>query len=71
MTCYATVNTKSKKELKELVEKGEKIGVVELTPFGQRKKVGVVSICGPHYPKPHKWYAEVSVDEEGYIYKIK
>jgi RNase P/RNase MRP subunit p30 len=22
MTCYATVNTKSKKELKELVEKG-------------------------------------------------
>lgn len=71
MTIYASVETKSKKELKEKVANGEKISVFELSPFGRSKKVGVMSICGPHYPKPHKWYAEIETDEQGYIRKVK
>lgn len=71
MTAYATVETKSKKELKDKVIAGEKIGVIELTPFGQKNIVGKICISGPRYPKPHTWYAEVETDEEGYIKKIK
>jgi len=71
MTKYASVNTKSKKALKEKVLSGEKIEVFELSPFGRSKKVGVMSICGPHYPEPHKWYAEIETDEKGFIRSVK
>ena len=31
---------------------------------------GSNTIEGPHYPKPHRWYAAVVLDENGFITKI-
>ena len=68
---YSEVNCKTKKELKERVKRGEKIGVFQpggifhQTPLTQ----GKFSVEGPHYPQPHKWYAMVEV-KEGVIVKV-
>lgn len=71
MTAYASVDTKSKKMLKERVSAGEKISVTNVTPVGiEVVKSGKAYISGPHYPKPHSWYAEVDI-VDGYITKIK
>lgn len=72
MTAYATVNTKTKKELKERIAKGEKIRVRNLTPFGETLVEGDanVTLSGPHYPEPHKWYGEATV-KGGYLTAVK
>ena len=28
-----------------------------------------VSLEGPHYPQPHRWYANAELDEDGFIKK--
>ena len=64
MTCYASVNFKTKKALKEAVDAHNRIRVRELTPMGDRVPVdGEVVISGPHYPQPHKWYCKCQVKE--------
>ena len=68
---YASINFKSKKALKEAVLSGKKITVFQPGPFGGNvPKDGTVSIEGPHYPMPHKWYATATI-ENGYIIKVK
>ena len=68
---YTTINFKTKKALKEAVANGEKITVYQPGPFGGNEpKDGVVCVEGPHYPEPHKWYAEV-VLAGGYIVKVR
>ncbi len=68
---YSTTNFKSKKELKEAVASGKKVGIFQPGPFGGNEpKSGVVCLEGPHYPQPHKWYAE-AVIENGFIVKVK
>ncbi len=40
-------------------------------PFGGNEpQNGTVGVEGPHYPQPHKWYAECTV-ENGIIVKVK
>jgi hypothetical protein len=40
-------------------------------PFGgNEKQNGVIALEGPHYPAPHTWYAEATV-ENGYVVKVK
>lgn len=69
---YTERNFKTKKALKEAVANGEKIGVYQPGPFGREPKPGSkVSIEGPHYPEPHRWYAEAWLDEDGYVVKVK
>ena len=67
---YTIQNFKSKKELKEAV----KTSVVrcfqpglgpDLTDF-----TGRVFLEGPHYPKPHSWYAEAQL-REGVVVSVK
>jgi hypothetical protein len=59
---YTEKNFKSKKELKDAVNAGEKIRCFQpvlgpdLTNF-----TGKVYLEGPHYPKPHKWYATATL----------
>jgi hypothetical protein len=69
---YTDTNFKSKKALKDAVKAGAKVGVFSPGPFGGpyngRTNVGVE---GPHYPKPHTWYATVAVDNDGYITAVK
>jgi hypothetical protein len=65
---YTTTNFKSKKELKEAVAKGEKLTIFA-PGLGTPKSDGVETVCGPHYPKPHKWYAQIEM-KDGLITRV-
>jgi hypothetical protein len=68
---YTSVNFKTKKALKEAVASGAKISVYQPGPFGGNEPTdGRVFLEGPHYPEPHRWYAE-AVLENGFIVKVK
>jgi len=69
---YVEPNFKTKKTLKEAVAAG--IGIVTIFqpgPFGGNEpKNGVDAVEGPHAPKPHTWYATVTL-ENGKVIKVK
>jgi len=68
---YTTRNFQTKKQLKEAIANGEKVTVFQPGPFGgSEPKDGVVTLEGPHYPKPHSWYAEATL-EDGVVVKVK
>lgn len=66
---YTTTNFKTKKALKEAVANGEKV-TLYAPGFGEPNRNGIEYVEGPHYPEPHKWYAEV-VMKDGYVVKVK
>lgn len=65
---YVNPNFKTKKELKEAIKKGVGVTVFSPGPWPCPTS-GVITIEGPHYPKPHKWYAEVMV-KDGLAIKV-
>lgn len=66
---YTTKNYKSKKALKEDVANG--VAVTLFAPgLGTPKDNGTETVCGPHYPAPHKWYAQVEM-KDGKVIKVK
>lgn len=72
---YTDKDFTSKKELKEAIAKGVSVRVYQPNDmFGvtERISIGVhkVSVEGPHYPKPHKWYAEVEI-VDGMVMKVR
>ena len=56
---YTVINFKTKKELKAAVAAGQEVRCFQpglgpnLSDF-----TGKVYLEGPHYPQPHKWYAQ-------------
>lgn len=67
---YCDPNFKTKKALKEAVREGREVRVFQPGPFGGNEpSEGEVSVEGPHYPRPHRWYARVRV-EGGRIVKV-
>lgn len=66
---YTTKNFQSKKALKEAVKAGEKVTVFA-PGLGTPKVNGTEFIEGPHYPQPHRWYAEVEM-KDGIVVKVK
>lgn len=68
---YTSTNFKSKRELKEAVAQGKLISVYNpglggtIDPNSQ-----CVFLEGPHYPQPHKWYAQAQL-KNGFIVKVK
>jgi hypothetical protein len=66
---YARPNFKTKKALKEAVAAGRKVEAFSPGPFPCPRD-GSVSIEGPWYPEPHKWYAACTV-KDGLIVKVK
>ena len=65
MTYYANQNFKTKKALKEAVNRGAQVMVREMTPMGERVVTeGERAVSGPWYPEPHKWYACVVVKDD-------
>jgi hypothetical protein len=66
---YTEEDFKSKKALKEALAKGEKIAVYA-PGLGEVPANGNVTLEGPHYPKPHTWYAQ-GVMENGYLKSVK
>ena len=68
---YTRENFKTKKAFKEAVKNGEAVAVYQPGPFsdGSDLQDGTVSIEGPHYPKPHRWYARATV-KNGIVVKV-
>lgn len=67
MTTYTDTNFHTKREVKAALASGELIRCIDQTPFGKRPILeGSVTLCGPHYPKSHTWYATGLV-EGGYL----
>jgi hypothetical protein len=68
---YTTKNFKSKKALKEAIAAGQEVTYFQPGPFGGNEvKDGTITLEGPHYPQPHKWYAQAEV-QNGLIVKVK
>jgi (2Fe-2S) ferredoxin len=68
-TMYTDVNFKTKKALKDAVKAGRQIGVYNPGFHAGPPLNGQVSVEGPHAPKPHTWYARVTL-EDGVIVKV-
>jgi hypothetical protein len=66
---YTSINFKTKKQLKEALANGKKVGVYSPGHFPCPDN-GKVTLEGPHYPEPHKWYAQAIV-ENGFIISVK
>jgi hypothetical protein len=73
---YTTANFKTKKQLKDAVAFNLETGIGPVTyyqpgPFGGNEPTdGTIFLEGPHYPEPHRWYAEAVV-KNGKIVKVK
>lgn len=66
---YVSPNFKSKKAFKEAVLSGQEVSVYSSGPFPVTLD-GIEYIEGPHYPEPHRWYAQVTV-QNGLVIKVK
>lgn len=66
---YTSVNFKTKKELKQAVADGQKITLFA-PGLGAPKADGTEYVEGPHYPQPHRWYAQVEM-KGGYVVKVR
>lgn len=67
---YTSINFKSKKALKDAVKAGTAVHVWSPGlggPYINR----TVFLEGPHYPEPHRWYAEGKVDGDGRLISVK
>lgn len=66
---YTEINFKTKKELKIAVDSGKEIRVFQPGLFPGETD-GMVCLEGPHYPEPHRWYAEAEI-ENGIVKKVR
>lgn len=55
---YVRPNFKTKKSLREAVERGEDV-LVFSPGLGEPERNGEEFVEGPHFPEPHRWYAKV------------
>jgi hypothetical protein len=72
---YTEVDFKTKKELIEAVKKGEQIRVIQpndMFNVNEKYRDGKQSVTveGPHFSRPHSWYARVDI-ENGIIVKVR
>lgn len=68
---YTEKNFKTKKELKEAIKNGEQVRYYQPGPFGGNEpQEGTFCVEGPHYPKPHQWYATCKAID-GFIVSAK
>ena len=67
---YVNPDYKSKKAFKEAVASGVQHRTYNPSGLWPTPQNGTDVIEGPHYPKPHRWYAEVTV-VDGIVVKVK
>lgn len=69
---YISPNLKTKKAIKDAIAAGKQISVFQPNNmFGTPDPTeGWVTVEGPHYPEPHKWYGQVFL-ENGKVTKVK
>lgn len=65
---YVSSNPRTKKELREAVQRGEDLTVFA-PGLGTPVANGIETVEGPHYPEPHRWYARVQMTH-GIITKV-
>ena len=78
---YAATNYKTKKALKAAIAEFNENGKVEEFlvyqegPFGSGEHIidpsRSVTLEGPHFPQPHKWYATVTRSPDGKTLKVR
>jgi hypothetical protein len=66
---YTVENFKNKKALKDAVASGKEVRLFA-PGIGEPKLDGTEFVEGPHYPEPHKWYAQVTM-QDGKVIKVK
>jgi len=66
---YTNTNFKTKKQLRDAVAAGKRVGVFA-PGLGNPPVNGTTAVGGPQYPRPHTWYAEVTL-VDGIIVKVK
>jgi hypothetical protein len=66
---YVDPNYPTKKAFKQAVLDGRKHHPYNPSGMFPVKDNGEETIEGPHYPKPHTWYARVRV-EDGVVVKV-
>lgn len=66
---YTSKNFKSKKALKDAVAAGEKVTLFA-PGLGSPIDNGWDTVSGPHYPEPHRFYAQVLL-KDGIVVKVK
>lgn len=57
---YVSPNFRSKKAMRAALDAGQRIEVYSPGPF-PCPDMGEVTVEGPHFPEPHRWYARVFV----------
>lgn len=67
---YTDKNYKTKKALKEDFAAGKQITVYQPGLLATNVPDGKVYLEGPHYPEPHKWYAQGTV-KDGVLVSLK
>lgn len=67
---YTHTNYKTKKALKEDVKAGKKVTTFQPGGMFPPTENGSAVIEGPHYPQPHRWYAQV-VLKNGIVVSVK
>lgn len=69
---YTITNFRTKKALKEAVKDGFKLVRCYNPGLGPDLSnfTGIVYIEGPHYPEPHRWYAQGEM-KDGVLIKVK
>lgn len=63
---YTVEDFKTKKALKEAVSSGRQVETYQPGGTFEANKNGRISLEGPHYPKPHTWYASAEI-RDGFI----
>ncbi len=66
---YVDPNYKSKKDFKAAVAAGVQHRPYNPSGMFSTAQNGTECIEGPHYPRPHRWYARVKV-EGGVVTKV-
>lgn len=67
---YVDPNYPTKKKFREAVSAGVKHRTYNPSGLFPTKENGPDVIEGPHYPRPHRWYAAVTV-KDGIIVKVE
>lgn len=66
---YVNPNYPSKAALKRALAEGKSVSVFQ-PGLGDVPENGTIALEGPHYPKPHTWYATGTM-KEGKLVSVK
>ena len=66
---YTSPDFETKKALKEALVQGRNVDVYQ-PGLGNVPTNGHIFLEGPHYPRPHTWYAEGTM-QDGQLVKVK